>query len=70
MNRTPVTSSGIKSIGHDPATDTLHVEFASGGVHEYEGVTSAEHAALMAAKSIGGHFHATGIKARTGRKVK
>lgn len=54
MERTPVSSSGIKSIGHDGSR--LHVEFSSGAVHEYDGVTPEAHAELMAADSIGSHF--------------
>jgi hypothetical protein len=57
MKRTPVKSSNIKSVGYDPASQTLEVEFASGGVHQYAGVSTAQHAALLKAKSIGQHFH-------------
>ena len=57
MQRTPVTSSNIVSIGHDPATNTLEVEFKGGGVYSYAGVDAAKHAALIAADSVGSHFH-------------
>lgn len=65
MKRTPVTSSSIKSIGHEG--DTLHVEFASGKTYKYSSVSAEKHAALMAASSTGGHFskhirpHHTGV---------
>ena len=58
MERTPVKSSNIASIGHDPETNTLEVEFKGGGVYQYHGVDADKHAALLGAKSIGGHFHA------------
>jgi hypothetical protein len=57
MERTPVSSSSIASVGHDPGTDTLHVEFAnSGKVYAYQGVDAETHEKLMGAQSIGAHF--------------
>jgi hypothetical protein len=56
MERIPVSSSNIKSIGHDPHTNTLEVEFASGKLFQYEDVNVDEHAALLGAKSVGSHF--------------
>ncbi len=53
----PVKSSAISAIGHDPATNTLRVEFSSGHAYDYSNVTAEDHAALMGAKSLGGHFH-------------
>lgn len=57
MNRAPVKSSNIKSVGYDPARRLLEVEFSSGGVYQYEDVSKEEFNALMHADSIGGHFH-------------
>jgi hypothetical protein len=54
--RQPVQSSNIKSIGHD-GDKTLSVEFKNGGVYHYHDVTPAQHAALVGADSVGGHFH-------------
>lgn len=56
MRRTPVDSSSIHSIGYDPETRRLQVEFHSGKVYDYAGVEPAEHARLVAASSIGAHF--------------
>lgn len=52
----PVTSSAIAAIGHDPATKTLRIEFTSGGTYDYQNVSTLEHEKLLAAKSIGKHF--------------
>lgn len=52
-----VKSSAIKAVGHDPATNTLRIEFLSGGVYDYSGVSADEHAELMSAESHGKHFH-------------
>lgn len=67
MNRTPVKSSNIKSVGHDPATKTLEVEFNSGGVWRYADVPAEKHQALIGADSIGKHFgqHIKGVHAGT-----
>lgn len=53
MQRMPVASSNLKSVGYDPVTQTLEVEFHSGGVYQYYGVPVEEFEALMAAKSHG-----------------
>ena len=54
MKRNTVKSSNIKSIGHEG--NKLHVEFASGTVYEYEGVSSKQYQDLAGAKSVGAHF--------------
>lgn len=56
MNRTPVKSSNIRSVGYDAAAKRLAVEFSSGTVYHYEDVPPEAHAALMSADSIGKHF--------------
>ena len=58
MQRTPVTSSDIRSIGYDASTQTLEVEFQSGGIYQYTGVPESEYRNLMAASSHGQYFHA------------
>jgi hypothetical protein len=54
MDRTPIESSSIKSIGHDETG--LEVEYKNGGVYHYPGVSKDEHRDLMAAPSVGSHF--------------
>jgi hypothetical protein len=57
MERKPVQSSTIKSIGY--ANGEMQIEFNNGRVYSYTGPKVAEHhAALMAAPSIGKHFGA------------
>jgi hypothetical protein len=58
MHRNPVKSSNISSIGYDPVTCTLQVEFRNGGLFNYDGVTPDQHAEMMKADSIGRYFHA------------
>ncbi len=63
MERVYVSSRDIRSVGYDPATSTLEIEFNSGGVYQYEGVPELVHDALMSAGSKGSYFHAD-IKGR------
>lgn len=63
MERTAVTSSNIQSVGYDPATETLEVEFIHGGIYHYTGVQSGELEGLMSAESHGTYFNAN-IKGR------
>ncbi|MDA2939146.1 KTSC domain-containing protein [Acidobacteria bacterium AH-259-A15] len=58
MNRTPVDSSNIASIGYDPQTLTLELEFTSGRVYQYFDVPSTTHEQLMQAESKGKFFNA------------
>jgi hypothetical protein len=63
MERTPVTSSNISSIGYDADSQILEIEFNNGSVYEYSGVPEGEHAGLMNADSKGTYFNAN-IKKR------
>lgn len=56
MKLSPVKSTNIAAVGHDPATSQLVVQFKSGAAHVYEGVTAEDHAALVGAESVGKHF--------------
>jgi len=63
MQRKPVNSSNISSIGYDASSHTLEIQFHDGGVYCYGGVPQSEFAALMAASSHGS-YHARHIKDR------
>ena len=58
MEREPVTSSNIRSVGYDPETSTLEVEFNSGTVYQYAGVPQHEYDGLMSGGSVGTYFNA------------
>lgn len=62
MQRTPVQSSNIRSVGFDSAESTLEVEFQNGKVWQYAGVSQETHASLLKQKSIGSAFNATIVK--------
>ena len=57
MERAPVTSSNLISIGYDPASETLEVEF-KGGVYQYYNVPQFIYDQLMQATSLGIFFNA------------
>jgi len=57
MNRIQVRSSNIRSLGYDPDTRTLEVEFHSGGLYRYSGVPESVYHAFMRAPSKGSYFH-------------
>lgn len=56
MQRVPVQSSNLASIGHDPHTNTLEVQFRSGKIFQYPETNVDEHRALINAASVGSHF--------------
>ena len=57
MNRTPVTSSSVASIGYDPNTMTLEVEFSDGSVYQYFDVPEPVYQDLMSASSVGTYLN-------------
>jgi hypothetical protein len=56
MHRQPVQSSNLKSVGYDPATRTLEIEFHDGDVYLYYNVPPVVHRDLLAASSVGQYF--------------
>ena len=58
MKRLSVSSSNLRSVGHDSSTNTLEIEFNNGGIYQYRGVPSAIYKKLTSASSCGKYFHA------------
>lgn len=56
IQRTPVESTSLASIGYDRATKLLEIEFRSGAVYRYLAVPEAVHRAFMTADSKGRYF--------------
>lgn len=56
MNRVPVASSNLKSVGYDPQTLTLEVEFKMSGIYRFFNVPESVYNKLMAASSLGTYF--------------
>ena len=57
VNKTPVHSTNIRSVGYDPGKNTLELEFHSGGVYQYSGVPETIYQGFMRAVSKGTYFH-------------
>ncbi|MDR8389504.1 KTSC domain-containing protein [Aliifodinibius sp. S!AR15-10] len=55
MNRIPVDSSNIASIGYDQDRALLEIEFNNGRIYEYYDVPQYEYDQLMAAESHGSY---------------
>jgi hypothetical protein len=51
------TSSNIRAIEHDKATETLKVTFHNGATHEYAGVSEEVFTQLDTAPSVGKAFN-------------
>ena len=57
MQREPVSSSSIASVGYDEATSTLEIEFHNGRIYQFRGVPPQMAVALRAAPSTGAYFN-------------
>jgi hypothetical protein len=58
MNRTPVSSSNLASVGYDHQTSTLEVEFRNGSIYQYFNVPLEIFNGLMSASSHGKYLDA------------
>lgn len=63
MERTPVVSSNVASVGYDKETNTLEIQFKNGGIYQYPGVDPDTHLSLMGAESIGRFVQLNIVKA-------
>jgi len=56
MDRKRVNASTIRSVGYDAGRQTLKVEFTSGSIVQYSGVSPEVHRRFMSAPSPGSFF--------------
>lgn len=64
MQRQPVSSSNLESVGYDAASRTLEVAFLSGDVYQYFNVPESVYTGLMSAGSKGSYLDTFVKKAR------
>lgn len=57
MQRREISSTMIRSIGHDSGNSILEVEFLSGAIWQYYDFSEAEWYAFDGAESHGKYFH-------------
>jgi hypothetical protein len=55
MNRQPVSSSNIESVGWE--NETLEVAFLNGRIYRYDGVPQSVFQAVVGAASVGSEFN-------------
>ena len=58
MDRTPVSSSNLASVGYEATSMLLEIEFLSGSIYQYFDVPQSEFQELMLATSHGTYFTA------------
>ena len=56
MIRQNVSSSNQRSVGYDPTTNILEIEFHKGGIYQYFHIPVAVYPGLMSAGSKGSYF--------------
>ena len=56
MERKRVNASSIRSVGYDAGTQVLEVEFTSGSIVQYSGVSHEVHRRFINAPSPGSFF--------------
>jgi len=64
MDRVPVDSSNVVSVGYDEETSILEVEFLSGSIYRYLGVPSRQFVILTGGQVSVGRYLNTEIKPR------
>ncbi|MBE3142238.1 MAG: KTSC domain-containing protein [Thermoplasmata archaeon] len=62
MERVHVSSSNLVSIGYDPESKTLEVEFRSGSIYQYYDIPGIIYSGLMSAASHGRYLDAYIVK--------
>ena len=70
MERKRVNASTIRSVGYDPKTQTLEVEFSNGSVVQYERVPAEIHRRFVAAPSPTSYFRDQIEESYTARRLR
>lgn len=69
MKREKVESTNISSIGYNPKSKVLEIEFLGGRIYQYYQVTKRIYQGLMVSESKGKYFHKMIKKNYTYKKV-
>lgn len=70
MERKKVSSGNLRSIGYDPDTHTLEVEFGGGTVIQYSKVTAETYRRLMGSSSMASFFRDNIEEEYTAKRVR
>ncbi|HSD61139.1 MAG TPA: KTSC domain-containing protein [Burkholderiales bacterium] len=70
MERKRVSASNIRSVGYEPSSQTLEVEFTSGRIVQYSRVSPEVHRRLMSSPSPGSYFKDNIEEEYTARRIR
>ena len=70
MERKRLNASSIRSVGYDPKTQVLEVEFSNGSIVQYERVSAEVHRRFLAAPSPGSYFRDQIEESYTARRAR
>lgn len=70
MERKRVNASKIRSVGYDPSSQTLEVEFSSGAILQYGRVSAELHRRFMASPSANSFFEDNIEESFTAKRVR
>ena len=70
MDRKRINSSTIRSVGYDAGKQLLEVEFTSGSIVQYSGVSPEVHRRFMSAPSPGSFFQDQIEENFSGRRIR
>ena len=70
MDRKRVNASKIHSVGYEPSSQTLEVEFSSGNIVQYSRVSAELHRRFMASPSPNSFFEDNIEEAFTAKRMR
>jgi len=70
MERKRLNASNIRSAGYDSRSRVLEIEFSSGGIFQYSGVSDEVYRRLMNAPSPGTFFRDEIEESFTGKRIR
>ena len=70
MDRKRINASNLRSVGYDPAQQLLEIEFSSGSVYQYSGVSPEVHRRFVNAPSPGSFYQDQIEENFTARRVR
>jgi len=70
MERKRLNASNIRSAGYDSRSRVLEIEFSSGGIFQYSGVSDEVYRRLMNAPSPGSLFRDEIEESFTGKRIR
>lgn len=70
MERKRLNASNLRSAGYDARSRVLEIEFSSGGINQYSGVSEEIYRRLMNAPSPGSYFRDEIEESFTAKRVR